>query len=254
MQLLALNSSVGSNIMTHLNISGSLPASTPAQQDDLCIRYPWRPQVLSEYLSRSANLSLHVTIDHAHKSVGSDLNVKMFYQTLYAQSHRFAPLSHCTSETMRMSTLPDVFDFPNLRHLTITLPASFPFYLFSTPTLETCCISFDDSPPLSLNQPPPVQCPTNLRELILKGRATALSNVPIAAFKLVTAPLTSLTIDDLVLSLSIIQTLPQAQNLSITTRRICTKESMSSLAQLIEHRLDCGKMRHATFSGYIYEH
>ncbi|PBK65184.1 hypothetical protein ARMSODRAFT_1022606 [Armillaria solidipes] len=240
-------------LWTHLNISGSLPANTPAQQDYLCSRYPWRPRLLSEYLSRSVNLSLHIAIDHAHTSVGSDLNVKLFYQTLYAESHRFASLSHCTSETMRMSTLPDVFDFSNLRHLTITLPAFFSFYLFSMPTLETCCISFDDSPPPP-NQRPPVQCPTNLRELTLKGRGTALSNVPIAAFKLATAPLTSLTIDDLVLSPSIIQTLPQTQELYITTIRICTKESIGSLIQLIEHRLDYGKMQHVTFSGYIYEH
>ncbi|PBK65202.1 hypothetical protein ARMSODRAFT_447556 [Armillaria solidipes] len=238
---------------THLNISGSLPGA-PAQQDDQCSRYPWRPQVLSEYLSRSANLSLHITIDYAHASMGSDLNVKMFYQTLYAQSHRFASLSHCTLETMRMLTLPDVFDFPNLRHLTITLPISFPFYLFSTPTLETCCISFDDyySPP-SPNQRPPLQCPTNLRELILKGRANAVGQVPIGAFQLATAPLTSLTIDHLGLSPSIIQTLPQAQKLYITTRKMFSKKSISPLIQLIEHRLDCGIMRHVTYSGYIYE-
>ncbi len=65
-------------LWTHLNISGSLPA-TPVH---LCSRYPWRPRLLSEYLSRSANLSLHIAIDHAHASVGSDLEVKMFYQTL----------------------------------------------------------------------------------------------------------------------------------------------------------------------------
>ncbi len=240
-------------LWTHLNISGSLPA-TPVQQDYLCSRYPWRPRLLSEYLSRSATLSLHIAVDHAHASAGSDPEVKMFYQTLYAQSHRFASLSHCTSETMRILTLPDVFDFPNLRHLTITLPASFPFHLFSTPTLETCCISFDDSPPPSPNQRPPAQCPANLRELTLKGRGTALSKIPIAVLKLATAPLTSLTIDDLVLSPSIIQALPQTQKLHITTIRICTKESIGSLIQLIEHRLDCGIMRRATFSGYIHEY
>ncbi|KAK0227428.1 hypothetical protein EDD85DRAFT_150484 [Armillaria nabsnona] len=237
-------------LWTHLNISGNLPI---AQQVDPWSCYPWRPQVLSEYLSRSANLSLHVTIDHA-RAACSDLIVRKFYRTLYAQSHRFASLSLCTPETMRMLTLPDVFNFPNLRHLTIALPASFNFHLFSTPTLETCCISFDDYSPASPNQPPPIQCPTNLRELTLKGRGVAVSEVPIAAFQLARASLTSLTIDDLALSLSLIQILPQTQKLYITTRKICSKEIMSSLIQLIEHRLDCGIMRHVTFFGYIYEH
>ncbi len=236
---------------TRLNISGGLPANTPAKQDYLRSRYPWSSQALSEYLSRSANLSLYVTIDHTHASVGSDLSAKVFYQTLYAQSHRFASLSHCTPEIMRMLTLPDFFDFPNLRHLTITLPTSFPFSLFSTPSLETCCISFDDY--YSPNQHPPVQCPINLRELILKGRATGISQVPIAAFQLATVPLTSLTIDDLSLPPSIIQTLPQAQKLYIMTRKMFSKQSISPLIQLIEHRLVCGIMRHVTFSGYIYE-
>ncbi|PBK88328.1 hypothetical protein ARMGADRAFT_429768 [Armillaria gallica] len=206
-------------------MSGSPPARTPAQQDYLCSHYPWSLQALSQYLSRSANLSLHITIDHAHALVGSDLSTKVFYQTLYAQSHRFASLSHCTPETMRMLTLPDVFDFPNLRHLTITLPTSFPFSLFSTSSLETCCISFDDY--YSPNQHPPVQCPINLRELILKGRSTGISQVPIAAFQLATAPLTSLSIDDLSLPPSIIQTLPQAQKLYIMTRKMFSKKSIS---------------------------
>ncbi|KAK0227462.1 hypothetical protein EDD85DRAFT_1027001 [Armillaria nabsnona] len=52
-----------------------------------------------------------------------------------------------------MLTLPDVFNFPNLRHLTITLPASFNFHLFSTRTLEACCISFDDYSPASPGEP-----------------------------------------------------------------------------------------------------
>ncbi|KAK0217214.1 hypothetical protein IW262DRAFT_177108 [Armillaria fumosa] len=120
---------------THLNILCSLPGA-PTQQDDQCACYRWRPQVLSEYLSRSANLSLHITINHAHAPVDSDLNIKLFYQTLYAQSHRVASLSHCIPEAIRMMTLPDVLDFPNLRHLTITLRTSFPFSLFSTPSLD----------------------------------------------------------------------------------------------------------------------
>ncbi|PBK88306.1 hypothetical protein ARMGADRAFT_1084633 [Armillaria gallica] len=79
--------------------------------------------------------------------------VRKFYRTLYAQSDRFASLSLCTPETMRVLTLPDVFNFPNLRHLTITLPASFNFHLFSTATLETCCISIDDYSPASPGEP-----------------------------------------------------------------------------------------------------
>ncbi|KAK0489957.1 hypothetical protein EDD18DRAFT_1358921 [Armillaria luteobubalina] len=183
---------------THLNISCSLPGA-PTEQDGLCACYRWRPQVLSEYLSKSANLSLHITINCARASVGSDPDVKPFYQTLYAQSHRFASLSHCTPEAIRMMTLPDVLNFPNLRHLTITLRTSFPFSLFSTPSLETCCITFDDyfSPPCP-DERPPIQCPANLRKLILRcGSPNAISNVPIGAFQLATAPLTSLIINDL---------------------------------------------------------
>ncbi|KAK0186810.1 hypothetical protein F5146DRAFT_144082 [Armillaria mellea] len=174
---------------------------------------------------------------------------------LYAQSHCFASLSLCTPETLRRLTLPDVFSSPKLRHLTITLPVSFPFHsiMLHSPTPEICCISFDDFTSDPSDQPLHVQSTNNLRELTLKGKALA-GRVPIAAFQLASASLTSLTINGLSLSLSIIQALPKTQKPCITTRTSCSEDMISSLGQLIEHRLDCGVMRHVTFSGPICEH
>ncbi|KAK0200054.1 hypothetical protein DFS33DRAFT_1388357 [Desarmillaria ectypa] len=159
------------------------------------------------YLSRSATLSLHVTIDH--RSERCDTNIESFYRTLYTQSHRFASFFYWNPMPMRLLTSPDFFDFSNLRHLAIALPASPLFYFFSMPALETCCIQFEDcSLPLH-DKSPPIQCPTNLRELVLQGRSYVMGQMPITAFQLATAPLTSLTIDNLALSPTIIHALPQ---------------------------------------------
>ncbi|KAK0421787.1 hypothetical protein EV421DRAFT_643983 [Armillaria borealis] len=125
---------------------------------------------------------------------------------LYAQSHRFASiflLGFHASVHISIS-----FDFPNLRHLTITLPASLPLINLLT------TIRFVDT---------------------LRAHTQSVTGQPITAFQLAMAPIVSLT-DSLTLSLSIIQALFQTEQLIIFSLWKCAEQFVVSPVHL---RLEC---------------